>query len=647
MPPAPPTGSARTPAALPPLLPTSHQAAMTSAPAAAALDAHAAELSDGALEASCRCATTSSSSKALRTAFLCSADDASCGGAPAPLEAPAAVRRAVSPLPDGAQHIFAPPSALLRECHAESEALLVALEAALAPSAPPPLFGPPAADWLGDKDAVVAKAFADLGRQLCRDVALRAGGAGALELPAAQRASHAAANEQACARRAASPPTVDAGAALMSLPLHMSQRPVAQPRAPAYYRGVNVVQQKSSCRFSAALHGKYITTCDTAEAAARAYDDAARAAGHLAVNFPRPGTQEIRAQPRSNPRGQHHYRGVVRNASSVEKPRWIARLYFPGNRVLTFGSFFPSAEVAARAHDAAARLEGILTLNFPRPGTDEVLAAHHMPTRRRHGVSNAQTRSHEELIAAARHAVAGLAPLPAAALAVAPGAASAPEEERALGAPAPKRARVAAAAAPRRSAAAAAGTVDPITMPPGPADEFADVESFSSLEAAMRAHDSAARAADKGTMGGGAIKEKPPPRRAPVGAASADSAGASALAHAAQSAPVAISSVGASGGVMLAPIVNGGSGDTASADVASFLRAIRPPLSNLDTIVAALPGTGATMAHLRGVVASASALPAMRMMRLLTSAASALGVASEVERVRVAGALLRLVKGPG
>ena len=98
---------------------------------------------------------------------------------------------------------------------------------------------------------------------------------------------------------------------------------------------------------------------------------------------------------------------------------------------------------------------------------------------------------------------------------------------------------------------------------------------------------------------------------------------------------------------MLAPIVNGGSGDTASADVASFLRAIRPPLSNLDTIVAALPGTGATMAHLRGVVASASALPAMRMMRLLTSAASALGVASEVERVRVAGALLRLVKGPG
>lgn len=237
----------------------------------------------------------SSSPKAQRTALVCNVDDATCGGSAAGLlEPPAAARCAVSTPPGGAQRAPASPSALWRERDGEAP-----LEILLDPSARPPLplFGPPAADGLGDEDsdddAVVARAFADFGRMLCADVALRAGGV--VEASAPQCASHAAvAGERACARRAAPPPTVDARA------LPLAQRPAAQPKAPAggpFYHGVIMLQRKTSCHFRATLRGKYIVTCDTAEAAARAYDDAARAAGTLAVNFPRPGTHEIQAQP--------------------------------------------------------------------------------------------------------------------------------------------------------------------------------------------------------------------------------------------------------------------------------------------------------------------------------------------------------------
>ena len=245
---------------------------------------------------------------------------------------------------------------------------------------------------------------------------------------------------------------------------------------------------------------------------------------------------------------------MVCNASSRKAPRWLARLFFPGRKILTLGSSFTSAEAAARAHDAAARLEGIVTLNFPRPGTDEVRAHSGMTTQKRRGVSNAQTRNDEELIAAAHRAAAGLELSPAAARTVVPGAQQ-------------RQKRSTPRVRPRPSA---------LLFPPSPPQALS-------------------------------MPPRCPPRR-----------------------PV---------------LLNGSGGDAdaaASADVASFLRAIRPPLSNLDTIVAALPGTGATMAHLRGVAASASALPAERMLAWLASAASALGVTSDVERVRVAGALLGL-----
>ena len=142
-------------------------------------------------------------------------------------------------------------------------------------------------------------------------------------------------------------------------------------------------------------------------------------------------------------------------------------------------------------------------------------------------------------------------------------------------------------------------------------------------------------------------------QRPAVGAGSADSAGASALSfaralsQAAQPAPGATSNLCVSGGGVLVapPVVNGGAAAAASsADVASFLRAITPPLSNLDAIVAPLPQRGVTMVHLRGVAAQAAALPKEHTMTpLLAFAASALGVASEVERVLVASALRSLV----
>ena len=360
------------------------------------------------------------------------------------------------------------------------------------------------------------------------------------------------------------------------------------------------------------------------EAAARAHDNVARKHNIVTLNFPRPGTDEVQAvfrkvaQTRSPPaaaepspavaaktvttRGgaprkepptsakqlqaqQPWYRGVYQS-----KGKWSAQLDMRNGsfKLQVSCGAFASREEAARAYDDAACARGVLSVNFPRPGTDEVKAVKHAAF----------------VMRAEKPAGGGSRPAPVA-------------------------------------AAEAAGQDDSSSRDDDDSSEDEEDEPPPPPPPLPPRKRPCA-------VGDEATKVMPPAKaqRAAVGAGSADAAGAGALALAAQPAPGAMSSLGVSGGGALVapPVVNGGADAAASiADVASFLRAIWPPLSDLDAIVAALPRSGVSMAHLRGVAASASALPDERMMMAyLAATASALGVTSDVERVLVAGALLRL-----
>ena len=326
-PPALPTGSALAhPASPPPPTLTCHPAVITSL-------ALAAELSDGKAEASHCYAAACCSPRAQRAgALACSVHDATCDGSEAPLlEPPAAVRRAAPPLLGGAQQAPALPSALFHERHGEAP-LGAASTAVLDPTTPQPLFG----DEDSAAAAVVAQAFADFGRQLCRDVALRAGGARAVEPSAPQVASHAAAvGEQALVLR---------GAVMQVLPPRAASAAVAVPQ-----RGATPKADGSP-----AATPKAAASAPTHSTAAAPLQSPQRRSSAL------PPPQQ--------------YIGVQR--ASWSDKEWVAYVYVgsgPSRRKLNCGSY-SSPEAAARAHDNAARKRNILALNFPRPGTDEVQA---------------------------------------------------------------------------------------------------------------------------------------------------------------------------------------------------------------------------------------------------------------------------------
>ncbi len=77
--------------------------------------------------------------------------------------------------------------------------------------------------------------------------------------------------------------------------------------------------------------------------------------------------------------------------------------------------------------------------------------------------------------------------------------------------------------------------------------------------------------------------------------------------------------------------------DEGSDDVA-FLCGIRPPLSHLDAALAALPGSGMSMAHL--ACAAAPHLPPAHRSLLLEQVADALRLAAPFDRLALAHALM-------
>jgi hypothetical protein len=96
---------------------------------------------------------------------------------------------------------------------------------------------------------------------------------------------------------------------------------------------------------------------------------------------------------------------------------------------------------------------------------------------------------------------------------------------------------------------------------------------------------------------------------------------------------------------LTAAAANDNSGDALGA-VASFLRAIAPPLSQLDVVLAALPGSGVSMPHLARL-AGAAVSQGDRAM-LLGTAADALRITNPFDRLAFVAAMLKLApRGEG
>jgi hypothetical protein len=120
------------------------------------------------------------------------------------------------------------------------------------------------------------------------------------------------------------------------------------------YKGVQISGGGSSARWAAKLNAGreiFIGIFDDALEAARVYDDAARALGRLAVNFPRPGTAEVQANPGQR---QAHFRAAVaHDKPSAQAPQPQPQ---PQHRISVHPRPEPAAETPQAAPSAGGRL---------------------------------------------------------------------------------------------------------------------------------------------------------------------------------------------------------------------------------------------------------------------------------------------------
>jgi hypothetical protein len=246
---------------------------------------------------------------------------------------------------------------------------------------------------------------------------------------------------------------------------------------------------------------------------------------------------------------------------------------------------FPSAEAAARAYDDIARERGLKVVNFPRPGAGEVRAVpgeSYAVTLERAGVAPADVQVHAGVRTPVRRGGGELAHLRTeSAAAVAPQEGpvlSMHERVKLMHRAGGGAAATPSASTPRTNAAARPAPKQPLKRLEGAA------------AGAARKHAGQKRACDANANVSGA-------RRPKLAVARAD------------------------------------------ADVQSFLRAISPPLSQLHAVLAALPASGITMAHLR----NAGAISAGLRQLYVNTATAALRIASPADRLSFVLALDKLL----
>jgi hypothetical protein len=280
-------------------------------------------------------------------------------------------------------------------------------------------------------------------------------------------------------------------------------------------------------------------------------------------------------------RAHHLYKGVTRHVKNGRGRYMVYATVTPGGGCTYFGTFSSELE-AAHAYDATMRAHGLLCVNFPqRPG--EVQAVPKM------------TLAQRDAAAASAFAVR------------------------------PTRAAVAAEGAAPLAAAGAHAT-------PGDGACGASCGAAAATEARKRERPGAPHEP---------LMSTPAPKvaRRPAPHHTSSPAGGSA--------PAAPAAVPAEDAIHLDDDEDDASGATLRqlAPVASFLTAVSPPLSCLSASLAALPGSGVSMAHLESLAAlplSAPMLSAADRRMLFDDAAAALAITRPLDRLAFVSAVLRL-----
>jgi hypothetical protein len=406
--------------------------------------------------------------------------------------------------------------------------------------------------------------------------------------------------------------------------------------APRLYKGV---YRTSGGRWFANIGARpqqHLGMFDCPCEAARAFDAAARARGILAVNFPRPGTNEVqgfRQEPReprpaleagalAAARREHagRYRGVTlrgyRFQAAVRDPPLYLGLH-------------DTAEAAARAVDAVLRVRrDTHLLNFP--ATDAERAA----VERGEPETESESESEEAEPARKREREVS-AEAPSAALNfIIP---KKPRTGPSAAALALHEATVAPASAPVLTHSAAA--------PPAAAELLPFARDNSEGDDAAAASASAARGDGIDTAAVVTRPAAPASAQAPACAAPPNGAAeavveppAGDIGAAVEPSPTPASERAAAASAPAAAPALAATTDEGSDAVAAFLCGIRPPLSQLDAALAALPGSSLSMAHL--ACAAAPHLPPAHRSLLLEQVAEALRLTAPFDRLALAHALM-------
>ncbi len=400
--------------------------------------------------------------------------------------------------------------------------------------------------------------------------------------------------------------TAHAASACASRQLRSTTTAVAAHAAPAarQYKGVYPAQYTTD-RWQCALYvpskrdaakGKrglvHLGRFDDVLEAARAYDDAARRHGILAVNFPRPGTREVQAVA-----GRRMPARLFEQRPKLAAPQRTAQQYlgvavrssrFEARLREFHGGMHDTAEAAARTVDEELRRRNQLhKLNFPATAAERAAKARGQPA--------------------------------------APQAAPAPRQRKRTLEPESAAAPTRAAKTPRAQPAMA-GAAAAARSGPGLATAVAPAASDDDMDAAAMEEPEEEEVAAKGSGAATLLPIAPAAAKEPAAALPT-------------AAPTAAPMLAPPAAALPAPAPPAAAADSKLAAVAAFLRGIQPPLEQLDAALAALPGSGVTMARLASFAASGQ-----RAM-LVDRAAESLCLQLPFDRLAVLQALLALSQG--